>query len=105
MIKKLILGVIKGGLVLALGQFPWGNSTVGGEFVRGVKFTFQSLVGSQFVELMSRYVTEISATLRGQKARAQVEKMPMPRLKAWVPPETISKEDSEAVQAILEREL
>lgn len=105
MIKKIFFGVIKTGIILALGQFPWGNSTVGGEFISGTQFVSQKVAGSQFVEMMSRYVTEISATLRGKKGRAQMEKISPPSLKAWVPPETISKEDSEAVQAILEREL
>ena len=105
MIKKILLGSIKIGAVLLLGQFPLGNSTLGAEFLKKIKTGCDFVVGPKFTELMNGYLAEVSAVLRNRKIKAEIPESGNSQLKAWVPPEAISKEESEAVQAILEREL
>jgi len=95
MVKRILWEIVKIGLVLALGQVSYGDSTVGGEFVKGVSRATASLAGPRVVQTLSRFFAEVSSTLGLSKTKFR--NLKKAELKLGVPPENTHQEESQAL--------
>jgi hypothetical protein len=106
MIKSLILQTFKICLVLAIGQIPMGQPTVGGEFISVMKNLLEKSAGSKSVEKVTAFFESLRESSPQEKIREITgkRKLNLEKLKTWVPAENIDKDESDEINKVLERD-
>lgn len=105
MIKSLILQTIKICLILAVGQIPMGQSTVGGEFISKMKEFLEKSAGPKSTQKITSFFESLRENGSPETVREITSqgKFDLKKLKTWVPAENLDGDDSEQINKVLER--